>query len=85
MSLQNYTVPITFVGDGSEVYSSVILEKMAEPFLMQDSSTLNSYDLGLAGLTKFQSIGDSIEEVLPLYLKKPQAQRQLEEKLGKEI
>lgn len=52
---------------------------------MQDSATLNSYDLGLAGLNKFKSIGDSLEEVLPLYLKKPQAQRQLEEKLGKEI
>ena len=85
LSLQNYAVPITFVGDGSEVYSSVILEKIAEPFLMQDSATLNSYNLGLAGLNKFQSIGDSIEEILPLYLKKPQAQRQLEEKLGKEI
>lgn len=39
---------------------------------------LNSYSLGLAGYDKFKK--NALEEVLPSYLKKPQAQRQLEEK-----
>jgi len=42
------------------------------------NNILNSYYLGLAGFTKFQQ--KKQEELLPLYLKKPQAQRQLEEK-----
>ncbi len=41
--------------------------------------TLNSYHLGIAGLTKWNK--NEKEELLPFYLKKPQAQRQLEEKL----
>ena len=82
--LQTDDSPITFVGDGINTYASIILEKIPMPFLMIDSATLDSFDLGLAGLTKFHALGNVGEDVLPLYLKKPQAQRLLEEKLRKE-
>ena len=74
---------ITFVGDGSEVYLDKI-ESVFQDAKFADSkdNILNSYSLGLAGLDKFNS-GIEIKEVLPLYLKKPQAQRQLEEKMRK--
>ncbi len=57
---------INFVGDAFE----------AEP----EMSYLNVENLGIAGYKKFISNTQKGEEVLPLYLKKPQAQRQLEEK-----
>lgn len=73
---------ITFVGDGSEVYIDKIkaVFKYAK-FADSKYNILNSYSVGLAGLDKFNS-GIDIKEVLPLYLKKPQAQRQLEEKMS---
>ena len=72
------------MGDIIDTYASIILEEIPKPFLMIDSATLNSFDLGLAGLTRFHALGNVGEDVLPLYLKKPQAQRLLEEKLRKE-
>ena len=49
------------------------------------SSLTNCYldveNLGIAGYKKFISHNNIGEDILPLYLKKPQAQRQLEEKL----
>ena len=58
---------INFVGDG-----------------IPSSSTncyLNVENLGIAGYKKFIGNNNIGENILPLYLKKPQAQRQLEEKL----
>ena len=72
---------ITFVGDGSEIYFDKIKYVFQDAkFVDSKDNILNSYSLGLAGLDKFNS-GIEIKEVLPLYLKKPQAQRQLEEKM----
>ena len=72
---------ITFVGDGSEVYSDKIKDAFKDAkFADSKDNILNSYSLALAGLDVFNS-GMDIKEVLPLYLKKPQAQRQLEEKM----
>lgn len=71
---------LKFIGDGSEIYKSNICEVFSNASFVKTSlNCLNSYSLGLAGLAKFQ-IND-FDEILPLYLKKPQAQRQLEEKL----
>lgn len=42
---------------------------------------LNVENLGLAGYKKFINTTNFSEDILPLYLKKPQAQRQLEERL----
>ena len=48
------------------------------------NNTLDVVNLGIAGFQKFISSNKISENVLPMYLKKPQAQRQLEEKLKKE-
>ena len=60
---------ITFVGDGIKKNSI--------------SNYLDSFNLGIAGFNKFISNNKNGEEILPMYLKKPQAERQLEEKLKK--
>ena len=70
---------ITFVGDGCEVYKDYICEKFKNAILADSNKNiLNSYNLGLAGLYKFKE--NILEDALPLYLKKPQAQKLLEEK-----
>jgi len=70
---------ITFVGDGSEVYKELILSTFKNCIMAnKESNLLNSYYVGLAGFEKYNK--HKFEDVLPLYLKKPQAQRQLEEK-----
>ena len=71
---------ISFVGDGSKVYKDKILEVFSNSIIVDDKNDiLDSYNLGLAGFDKYSS-GEEIEELLPLYLKKPQAQIQLEKK-----
>lgn len=71
---------LKFIGDGSEIYKSNICEVFSNATFAKTSlNCLNSYSLGLAGLAKFQI--NHFDEFLPLYLKKPQAQRQLEENL----
>lgn len=59
--------PIFFVGDGIKD-SSV-------------SNYLNVQNLGIAGFKKFKNNNCISENISPLYLKKPQAQQQLEEKM----
>lgn len=75
---------LTFIGDGSVVFQNKIKEVFLNAnFANSSSNILNSYSLGLAGFDKYQCNTD-IQEILPLYLKKPQAQRQLEEKEKKD-
>lgn len=75
---------IYFVGDGSEIYKNSIQETFSDTkFAGNDLNNLDSYSLGLAGLDHFK-LGSISEEVLPLYLKKPQAQRLLEEREKKD-
>ena len=62
---------ITFIGDG-------IPNKCTNCYL-------NVENLGIAGYKKFINNGNIGEEILPLYLKKPQAQKQLEERLKNNI
>lgn len=57
---------INFVGDGISLQST--------------NCYLNVENLGLAGLEKFKSLNNVSEDIVPLYLKKPQAEKQLEEK-----
>lgn len=71
---------IYFIGDGSEIYKSYIQQFFPDAkFANNDLNNLNSYSLGIAGLDHFNNNSIS-EELLPLYLKKPQAQRLLEQK-----
>lgn len=58
---------IEFIGDGIPLKST--------------NCYLNIENLGIAGYKKFISTNNTNEDILPLYLKKPQAQKQLEEKL----
>ena len=80
-SIENFeNTNITFVGDGCKVYKDKIRSYFTNALFVDDSmNDLNSYSLGLAGLVHYNKNID-IGDVLPLYLKKPQAQRLLEEK-----
>lgn len=72
---------ITFVGDACEIYKHKI-ETSSSNFVLSDNDNLNTVDiyaLGIAGIHKYTQFGED-KNLLPLYLKKPQAQRQLEEK-----
>ena len=71
------TTNINFVGDGIH---STKLNLNEEP-----CSYLNVENLGIAGSTKFINTNKIGENILPLYLKKPQAQIQLEAKLKENI
>lgn len=72
---------ITFVGDASIIYQKSIKDIFSTAnFATEEKNNLDSYNLGLAGLNKFHFSDNDKEDILPLYLKKPQAQRQLEEK-----
>ena len=82
--LSSYNSTITFVGDGTVNYKDIIINKTNScKFVNDNDNILNSFSLGLAGLSKYNE-GTTNENILPLYLKKPQAQNQLEEKLRKE-
>ena len=77
---------IYFVGDG------ISNERLCAFYANNDnlnnlkketSSYLNVENLGIAGYKKYVNQNKTGENILPLYLKKPQAQIQLEEKLNK--
>lgn len=71
---------ITFVGDGALAYKQEIQEQF-ENAGFNESPIINTYNLALAGIKKITS--NTTLELLPLYLKKPQAERVLEEKTNK--
>ena len=88
LNSQYYNKCISFVGDGipSEKLHS-IYDNNADSEVTKNiiSSYLNVENLGTAGYKKFINNKNIGEEILPLYLKKPQAQIQLEEKLKAKI
>lgn len=88
LNSQYYNKCISFVGDGipSEKLHS-IYDNNADSEVTKNiiSSYLNVENLGTAGYKKFINNKKIVEEILPLYLKKPQAQIQLEEKLKAKI
>ena len=80
--LENYSNPITFVGDGSIVNKETLSENFTNCTFCHKND-LNSYSLGLAGLYNYKK---GIEtSVMPLYLRKSQAERALEEKQQKGV
>lgn len=71
---------VTFVGDAANIYQEEI-QNSSNKFQIANT-TLNNidvYNLGLAGYFHYKNFGKD-NDLLPLYLKKPQAQKQLEEK-----
>lgn len=88
LNSQYYNKCISFVGDGipSEKLHSIYDNNAdSEAIKKTISSYLNVENLGTAGYKKFINNNKVGEEILPLYLKKPQAQIQLEEKLKAKI
>ena len=88
LNSQYYNKCISFVGDGipSEKLHSIYDNNAdSEAIKKTISSYLNVENLGTAGYKKFINNKKIGEEILPLYLKKPQAQIQLEEKLKAKI
>ncbi len=70
---------ITFVGDIG-IFANKIKDIFSNNNIeFSSQNNLDSYCLGIAGLKKYEC--KILDDVLPLYLKKPQAQRQLEKKL----
>ena len=79
--LNEFHSPITFVGDGSIVHQN-ILKNNFENCLFAEKHELSSYSLGIAG---FKTYKKGIQtSLMPLYLRKSQAERALEEKAKKE-
>lgn len=73
---------ITFIGDGSKIFKSQIIDIFKDAKIANDNlDFFNSYSLGICGFEKYMNGEYLDEEILPLYLKKPQAERLLEEKL----
>lgn len=77
--LQVATYPITFVGDGAIAYKELIMEHISN-CKFAENNDLSAYSLGLAGFAHFQN--NKLDDLLPLYLRKPQAERMLEDKLN---
>ena len=79
--LQTQTSPITFVGDGA-IFNKDFIKNSIQSCTFYDKNDLSSYSLGLAGYDAYtKGISTSI---MPLYLRKSQAERALEEKSKKE-
>ena len=76
--LKQYSSPVTFVGDGSVLYEEFIKNNLNNCNFC-DKNDLSSVSLGIAGLNSFKN--GKQPSLMPLYLRKSQAERALEEKL----
>lgn len=76
--LKNYSETIYFVGDEAFEYKNIISKSVKNAKFI-DNNSIDTYNLGLAGLNLYNS-GKYDSNILPLYLRKPQAERQMEEK-----
>ena len=76
--LKDSEYSITFVGDGAITYKEKILSTLGNKCKFTENNDLSSFNLGLAGLTHFEN--QDFCDVTPLYLRKPQAERMLENK-----
>ena len=75
--LKKYQEKINFVGDGSLTYKDLLYENFPD-CIFCEKNELSSVSLGNAGYNSYiNNVGTSI---MPLYLRKSQAERALEEK-----
>lgn len=79
--LQSQSLPIIFVGDGS-VANKELIKKSIQNSIFYGKNTLSSFSLGIAGYESY--INGVFSSPMPLYLRKSQAERTLEEKSQKE-
>ena len=79
--LREFNTPISFVGDGAITHKD-LLKNNFENCSFSAKNKLSSYSLGIAGFNTYKKgIQTSL---MPLYLRKSQAERALEEKTKKE-
>lgn len=78
-------IKITFTGDGSIYYKEIIDKNINNPIYIDNSlNSLDTYKLGYIAYQKAKSCNlSNLPPLLPLYLKKPQAEQQLESKNAK--
>ena len=74
---KNFENKLSFIGDGAVAYKDIIKNNI-ENACFDENVNIDTYHLALAGIKKIDA--NSTLELLPLYLKKPQAERVLEEK-----
>ena len=67
---------VTFVGDGAIKYKERITSVLGKNCNFVENNDLSSFNLGLAGLAHLKK--EDFGDVVPLYLRKPQAERMLE-------
>lgn len=67
---------ICFVGDGSNTYKELLNENLSNATFC-NSNEISSYSLGIAGLNAFNA--GRKDDILPLYLRKSQAERAKEQ------
>ncbi|MCI8273690.1 MAG: tRNA (adenosine(37)-N6)-threonylcarbamoyltransferase complex dimerization subunit type 1 TsaB [Clostridia bacterium] len=77
--LKQYSSPITFVGDGAIINKEYITENINVSKFCENNN-LSSISLGIAGFNAYKSNRET--SIMPLYLRKSQAERALEEKGG---
>ena len=69
---------IIFIGDGAINYKDAILSVLPNKCKFVENNELSAFNLGLAGLAHLKNADYS--DLNPLYLRKPQAERMLENK-----
>ena len=74
---------VVFLGDGVDVHKAYIKEKMGDKAVFAPVSAKEQRASGLAVAAKNKK-AVSCYELAPIYLRKPQAERELEEKEKKE-
>ena len=77
--LKKYQEKINFVGDGSLTYKDLLYENFPD-CIFCEKNELSSVSLGNAGYNSY--INNVETSIMPLYLRKSQAERALEEKGG---
>lgn len=75
--LKKYQEKINFVGDGSLTYKDLLYENFPD-CIFCEKNELSSVSLGIAGYNSY--INNLETSIMPLYLRKSQAERALEEK-----
>ncbi len=71
---------IIFVGDGLISYKNYIIEKFGNNAIFEENNELNATNIGIAAYNKIKNNKEETFSLTPLYLRKSNAERMLEEK-----
>ena len=70
---------ITFVGDGAIIYKDIILKHLPSSKFVENNN-LSASKVGFAGFYNY--LNQTAKEPMPLYLRKSEAEKKMEEKLN---